>query len=274
MAAPSSTRSLVSLTKRLKISPQVCPHISPSTPQRRHQSTESLPSDTAAELAKIRLPLAVQATYLTPLRHPVTTPQGGTPVCDLQLRSYSVRNLEAFTDFALRAAYYLKLPARGPVPLPRIVERWTVPRSNFVHKKSQENFERRTVRRLIQIRDADVEVVGVWLAFLKRHQYYGVGLKANVFEQGGLETSVDMEKEAERLDGVLGEKLELFGGRAKAMEKEGEVQELVHGEAFKAQWGAFGAMTANQSAPSAKTRILGQQVGEDWKKAYAEKRGS
>lgn len=85
-------------------------------------------------------------------------------------------------DFALRAAYYLHLPARGPVPLPRITERWTVPRGNFVHKKSQENFERITMRRLIQIQDGHPETVEIWLAFIRKHAYYGVGMKANVWE--------------------------------------------------------------------------------------------
>ncbi len=117
--------------------------------------------------------------YLKPLKRNAIY---GVPVCDLQLRSYSIRNLEQVADFALRAAYYLNLPASGPIPLPRIVERWTVPRSNFVHKKSQENFERITVRRLIQVQDSNVESVQIWLAFIRKHAYYGVGMKANVWE--------------------------------------------------------------------------------------------
>ena len=104
------------------------------------------------------------------------------PSCDLQLRSYSVRNVEFMADFALRAAYYLGLPASGPVPLPRITERWTVPRSSFIFKKSQENFERITLRRLIQIQDGHPETVEIWLAFLRKHSYYGVGMKANVWQ--------------------------------------------------------------------------------------------
>jgi ribosomal protein S10 len=126
-----------------------------------------------------RLPRAVQAVYLRPLRREA---KYGVPTCDLQLRSYNVRNLELFADFCLRAAYYLGLPASGPVPLPRIVERWTVPRSSFIFKKSQENFERRTVRRLIQIKDGNPETVEIWLAFIRKHAYYGIGMKANVFE--------------------------------------------------------------------------------------------
>jgi ribosomal protein S10 len=130
-----------------------------------------------------RLPRSVQAIYLRPLRREA---QYGVPSCDLQMRSYSVRNLEFFADFALRAAYYLKLPAFGPVPLPRITERWTVPKSNFIFKKAQENFQRITLRRLIQIKDGHPETVELWLAFLKKHAYYGIGMKANVWEYNEL----------------------------------------------------------------------------------------
>ena len=126
-----------------------------------------------------RLPRSVQAIYLKPLKRRA---QYGLPVCDLQLRSYHVRNLEFFADFALRAAYYLRLPAAGPVPLPRITERWTVPRSNFVHKKSQENFERITMRRLIQIKDGHPDTVETWLVFLRKYAYHGIGMKANVWK--------------------------------------------------------------------------------------------
>ena len=126
-----------------------------------------------------RLPRSVQVIYLKPLKRRA---QYGVPACDLQLRSYSVRNVEFFSDFALRAAYYLNLPAAGPIPLPRITERWTVPRSNFIFKKSQENFERITLRRLVQIQDGNPETVELWLAFLRKHAYYGVGMKANVWQ--------------------------------------------------------------------------------------------
>ncbi len=106
----------------------------------------------------------------------------GVPTADLQLRSYHVRTLEFFCDFALRAAYYLGLPAFGPVQLPRITERWTVPKSHFIFKKTQENFERVTRRRLIQIRDGHPETVQIWLAFLRKHAMAGVGMKGNLWE--------------------------------------------------------------------------------------------
>lgn len=134
-----------------------------------------------------RLPRNVQAFYLQPLRREA---KYNVPSCNLQLRSYSVRPLESFCDFALRAAYYLGLPAYGPTPLPKIIQRWTVPKSSFIFKKSQENFERITRRRLIQIRDGHPETVQIWLAFLQKHQQAGVGMKANVWEFSSLGKSL------------------------------------------------------------------------------------
>ena len=146
-----------------------------------HPSSSRLPIAAPLEKDKsgeLRLPRSVQAIYLKPLKRIATY---GVPSCDLQIRSYNVRNVEFMADFALRAAYYLGLPAAGPIPLPRIIERWTVPRSNFIFKKSQENFERITLRRLIQVQDAQLNTVETWLAFVRKHAYYGVGMKANVW---------------------------------------------------------------------------------------------
>ncbi|KAH2759908.1 hypothetical protein KXW10_001079 [Aspergillus fumigatus] len=160
---------------------------------------------------KARLPRSVQALYLRPLRR---KPEFGLPVCDLQLRSYSVRNLELFADFALRAAYYLELPVSGPVPLPRIVERWTFPRSNFVHKKSQENFERITLRRLIQIKDGHPQAVQAWLAFLRKHAFYGVGMKANVWDHESLDVARNMDESLPDIEKSLEPYLSHFGYRS------------------------------------------------------------
>lgn len=149
---------------------------------------------------ELRNPRSAQAVHLKPLRR---TAQHGIPSCDLQLRSYSLQPLEFFSDFALRAAYYLGLPAFGPVPLPRITERWTVPRDHFIFKKSQENFERRTLRRMIQIQDGNPETVQLWLAYLRKHQYYGIGMKANFWEFG----STKMDTPELSMEGNTGELL-------------------------------------------------------------------
>ncbi|KAG7148908.1 37S ribosomal protein S10 like [Verticillium longisporum] len=70
---------------------------------------------------------------------------------------------------------------------------------SFIFKKSQENFERITLRRLIQIRDGNPESVQLWLAFLQKHAYYGIGMKANVWEFSPMGLGKSM---AEVADGV------------------------------------------------------------------------
>ncbi|KAL8674628.1 MAG: hypothetical protein Q9168_001003 [Polycauliona sp. 1 TL-2023] len=176
-----------------------------------------------------RMPRSVQAVYLRPLKRRA---EHGYPSCDLQLRSYNVRNVEFFADFALRAAYYLRLPALGPIPLPRITERWTVPRSNFVHKKSQENFERITLRRLVQIHDGHPETVQIWLAFLRKHAYYGVGMKANVWEHESLGVGKTMDISLENLKKTLEPKWAHFGRRKNLATSE-RVYEMMNEESFR-----------------------------------------
>ncbi|KAF2474067.1 30S ribosomal protein-like protein S10 [Lindgomyces ingoldianus] len=172
------------------------------------------------ELDALRKPLNIRAVNLRPLRR---SPQHGIPVCDLQLRTYSIRNMEFFADFAMRAAYYMGLPARGPIPLPRITERWTVPRANFIFKKSQENFERITMRRLIQIQDGHPDVVKAWLAFLSKYQYHGIGMKANIWEFESLEDATQVGKPVKEGD---------YEGRREGPMLE-KVNEILGGQGFK-----------------------------------------
>ncbi|KAJ6782896.1 hypothetical protein PWT90_04885 [Aphanocladium album] len=175
----------------------------------------------SVEDAHLRSPRAAQAVHLKPLRR---TAEHGIPSCDLQLRSYSLQPLEFFSDFALRAAYYLGLPAFGPVPLPRITERWTVPRDHFIFKKSQENFERKTLRRMIQIQDGSPETVQLWLAYLRKHQYYGIGMKANFWEFG----STKLDDSQQSLQGNTGELLSAWEhiGQTKSVTEE-EAEEML-----------------------------------------------
>ncbi|KAK0629823.1 ribosomal protein S10p/S20e [Bombardia bombarda] len=181
----------------------------------------------------MRMPRALELLYLKPLRREA---EFGVPSCDLQMRSYSVRNLEFFCDFALRAAYYLGLPAFGPVPLPRITERWTVPKSTFIYKKSQENFERVTMRRLIQIRDGHPETVQVWLAFLQKHAYYGIGMKANVWEFSGLEVGKAMDENVKEVSELLEDKWAHLGHK-RSLEGIENVDEFLVSERVKVSGG-------------------------------------
>ncbi|KAI8941032.1 hypothetical protein NX059_002276 [Plenodomus lindquistii] len=191
---------------------------------------EPLDPKTQEALDALRTPINVRAVHMRPLRR---APEYGVPVCDLQLRTYSIRNLLLFADFAVRAAYYMGLCARGPIPLPRITERWTVPRANFIFKKSQENFERITMRRLIQIQDGHPDVVKAWLAFLQKHQYHGVGMKANIWEYESLEAATragvevaEGDYERRREGAVMKKVEEILGGEQfqKALKGDGKVE--------------------------------------------------
>ena len=53
-----------------------------------------------------------------------------------------------------------------------------MPRSPFAHKKSQENFERRTHKRAIKAWDADPEVIDRWFQYIRKHAMGGVGMRA------------------------------------------------------------------------------------------------
>ncbi|KAK9442824.1 Ribosomal protein S10 [Metarhizium brunneum] len=192
-AIPASLALTLARTSRRTFASITLDHdLKYNSQSRSSTSTSSLAKP--IQIDQVRQPRSLQALHLKPLKREA---EFGIPSCDLQLRSFSVQPLEFFSDFALRAAYYLGLPAYGPIPLPRITERWTVPKSHFIFKKAQENFERVTLRRMIQIRDGNPETVQLWLAYLRRHQFYGVGMKANAWEfsQPGLDPSQNMRDE-------------------------------------------------------------------------------
>ncbi|MHC4570234.1 MAG: 30S ribosomal protein S10 [Planctomycetota bacterium] len=67
--------------------------------------------------------------------------------------------MESYDHRALDAS--AKARVSGPVPLPTRVERYTVLRSPHIDKKSREQFELRTHKRLIDIHEANARTVEV-----------------------------------------------------------------------------------------------------------------
>jgi small subunit ribosomal protein S10 len=61
-----------------------------------------------------------------------------------------------------------------------------VPRSPFAHKKSQENFERKTHKRVVKAWDAHPEVVKVWIGYLRKHALGGVGMRVTTWKRAEL----------------------------------------------------------------------------------------
>lgn len=52
-----------------------------------------------------------------------------------------------------------------------------------MHKKAQENFERKVHKRAIKAWDADGEVVRRWAAYLRTHALAGVGMKVTMWDR-------------------------------------------------------------------------------------------
>ncbi|PWZ01700.1 ribosomal protein S10 [Testicularia cyperi] len=137
---------------------------------------ESIPAAAALTEEQFELPQCLLPTKSLPKTH-------GVHVGTLHLRSYgdALPNLDLFADFARKAAHSIGIPASGVAHLPTRTSLWTVPRSPFVHKKSQENFWRKTHSRAIKLFDANEQVVDRWLHFLRIHAMPGVGMKAELF---------------------------------------------------------------------------------------------
>jgi len=69
----------------------------------------------------------------------------------IRLKAYDHRVLDQSTKRIVDTAERTGAQVIGPVPLPTRVERFTVRRSTFIDKDSQEQFEIRTHKRLIDI---------------------------------------------------------------------------------------------------------------------------
>ncbi|KAJ9116024.1 hypothetical protein QFC24_006865 [Naganishia onofrii] len=74
------------------------------------------------------------------------------------------------------------MPVSRPATLPVTRSLYTVLKSPFVHKKAQENFEKKYHARVIKVWDTERDVVDKWLRYLKKYSIGGVGMKAVVFD--------------------------------------------------------------------------------------------
>lgn len=77
----------------------------------------------------------------------------------IRLKAFDHRILDASTKEIVNTAKRTGAQIRGPVPLPTRIERFTVNRSPHVDKKSREQFEIRTHRRLLDIVDPTPQTV-------------------------------------------------------------------------------------------------------------------
>lgn len=69
----------------------------------------------------------------------------------MRLRSYNHRALDRGVHEIIGIAQKTGASVRGPIPLPREIHKFTILRSPHIDKKSQDQYERRTYSRLLEL---------------------------------------------------------------------------------------------------------------------------
>jgi len=77
----------------------------------------------------------------------------------IRLKAYDHRVIDQSAKRIVETAERSGAQVAGPVPLPTKIERFTVLRSPFIDKDSQEHFEIRTHNRLIDVMDPDSKTI-------------------------------------------------------------------------------------------------------------------
>ena len=69
----------------------------------------------------------------------------------IRLKAFDHRVLDQSTGEIVNTARRTGARVRGPIPLPTLIEKFTVNRSPHIDKKSREQFEVRTYKRMLDI---------------------------------------------------------------------------------------------------------------------------
>ena len=77
----------------------------------------------------------------------------------IRMEAYDHEILDRTAQEIVRTAQDTKAIVRGPIPLPTRIERYTVLRSPHIDRKSREQFEIRTHKRLIDILQPTVKTI-------------------------------------------------------------------------------------------------------------------
>ncbi|TAH34924.1 MAG: 30S ribosomal protein S10 [Planctomycetota bacterium] len=77
----------------------------------------------------------------------------------IRLEAYDHEAIDQATESILEAARMTGVKVSGPIPLPTRIERYTVLRSPHIDKKSREQFEIRTHKRLMYLLEPTPQTV-------------------------------------------------------------------------------------------------------------------
>src|SRR5262249_49638514 len=109
----------------------------------------------------------------------------------IRLKAFDHRILDNSTREIVNTAKRTGAQVRGPIPLPTGIERFTVNRSPHVDKKSREQFEIRTHKRLLDIIDPTPQTVD---ALMKLDLAAGVDVEIKFKGTHGMRTGVITQK--------------------------------------------------------------------------------
>jgi small subunit ribosomal protein S10 len=96
----------------------------------------------------------------------------------IRLKAYDYRVLDQSTSEIVDTAKRTGARVAGPIPLPTQISRYTVLRSPHVDKKSREQFEMRTHKRLLDILEPTTQTVD---ALMKLELPAGVDVEIKAF---------------------------------------------------------------------------------------------
>ena len=96
----------------------------------------------------------------------------------IRLKAFDHRVLDLSTSEIVSTAKRTGAQVRGPIPLPTRIEKFTVNRSPHIDKKSREQFEMRTHKRLLDILEPTSQTVD---ALMKLELPVGVDVEIKAF---------------------------------------------------------------------------------------------
>ena len=96
----------------------------------------------------------------------------------IRLKAYDHRVLDTSAKEILETAKRTGADVRGPIPLPTRIEKFTVLRSPHIDKKSREQFEIRTHKRLVDILEPTTETINTLVNQLELSSGVSVEIKS------------------------------------------------------------------------------------------------
>ena len=77
----------------------------------------------------------------------------------IKIRAFDHKIIDEVCNTIIQTAQDTGAIIAGPIPLPTRIEKFTVNKSTFVHKNSREQFEMRTHKRLIDIKETTPQTI-------------------------------------------------------------------------------------------------------------------